>query len=85
MSISCLILTVDVLLLFFLVEEVVHALAILDIVGNKPDYDCILALLEVIFWEVNSMVSEWVCVFNLSSIHHQLSHFFSSIVAENPV
>lgn len=76
---------VEVLFAVIFVYKVVNTLAVLHVLGYKSQVDHICALLQVLLWEVNSVISKWLPILNLGAVDDQTENFFTLVIHEDLV
>lgn len=74
---------VKILLTVILILEVLNSSTVLYICRDKSDTNIVDASLQVLFWQVDSMIVEWCPFCDLLTIDDQRLELFTSVVEED--
>ena len=80
-----LVIRVKILLAVILILEVLNSSTVLHVSGDKSDADVVDASLQVLLWQVDSMIVEWCPFCDCLAIDDQRLELFASVVEEDVV
>jgi len=80
-----LVVRVKILLTVILILEVLNSSTVLHVRGDKSDTDVVDASLQVLLWQVDSMIVEWCPFCDRLAIDDQRLELFASVVEKDVI